>query len=244
MTAHLASTMAARPKWFPADFIPATLCSEFNETTISRWLRRNPAGRRFFLDRSNKAPCGGFTSNWKGSKSGAVRPRRESGFDVSSETVGGDNVPEVLPEMGKVPDWPAPRSQECVADSFGSPLEGPKPPRLGPPGPGEGKPCASIADFLTGIRRALLSENPVAAAKVIDAYAKANDRLVILGGAMGDTALDPAGVKAVAQMPSREELIASIVGCIGAPAANIAGAIGAPASNIAGILSTIEERAA
>jgi large subunit ribosomal protein L10 len=45
-------------------------------------------------------------------------------------------------------------------------------------------------------------------------------------------------------MPSREELIASIVGCIGAPASNIAGAIGAPASNIASILSSIEEKAA
>jgi large subunit ribosomal protein L10 len=45
-------------------------------------------------------------------------------------------------------------------------------------------------------------------------------------------------------MPSREELIASIVAQIGAPAANIAGAIGAPASNIASILSTIEDRAA
>ena len=66
----------------------------------------------------------------------------------------------------------------------------------------------------------------------------------VLGGAMGDTALDVAGVKAVASMPSREELIASIVGCIGAPASNIAGAIGAPASNIASILSTIEEKAA
>jgi ribosomal protein L10 len=53
---------------------------------------------------------------------------------------------------------------------------------------------------------------------------------------MGDTVLDPAGVKAVASMPSREELIAQIVSCIGAPASNIAGAIGAPASNIASIL--------
>ena len=59
---------------------------------------------------------------------------------------------------------------------------------------------------------------------------------------MGETFLDPAGKNAVASMPSREELIASIVGCIGAPASNIAGAIGAPASNIASILSTIEER--
>jgi len=88
------------------------------------------------------------------------------------------------------------------------------------------------------------SEDPVAAAKVVEAYAKTNDKLVILGGAMGNAALDAAGVKAVAAMPSREELIAQIVSCIGAPASNIAGAIGAPASNIASILSTIEEKAA
>ena len=61
---------------------------------------------------------------------------------------------------------------------------------------------------------------------------------------MGDSALDPAGVKAVASMPSREELIAQIVSCLGAPASNIAGAIGAPASNIASILTTLEEREA
>ena len=79
---------------------------------------------------------------------------------------------------------------------------------------------------------------------VAEAYAKKNEKFVILGGAMGDTILDPAGVKSVAAMPSREELIASIVGCIGAPAANLAGAIGAPAANIASILSTIEEKAA
>ncbi|MBI1415893.1 MAG: 50S ribosomal protein L10 [Limimaricola sp.] len=108
----------------------------------------------------------------------------------------------------------------------------------------EGKPCESIADYLTGMTVLSYSEDPVAAAKVVDAYAKTNDKFVILGGAMGNAALDPDGVKAVAQMPSREELIASIVSCIGAPASNIAGAIGAPASNIAGILSTIEEKAA
>ena len=108
----------------------------------------------------------------------------------------------------------------------------------------EGKPCASIAEYLTGMTVLAYSEDPVAAAKVVDKYAKENDKLVVLGGAMGDQALDPAGVKAVAGMPSREELIASIAGCIGAPASNIAGAIGAPASNIASILSTIEEKAA
>ena len=108
----------------------------------------------------------------------------------------------------------------------------------------EGKPVASIADLLSGMTVLAYSEDPVAAAKVMDAFAKTNDKLEILGGAMGETALDLAGVKAVAAMPSRDELIAQIVSCIGAPASNIAGAIGAPASNIASILSTIEEKAA
>ncbi len=108
----------------------------------------------------------------------------------------------------------------------------------------DGKPCESISGMLTGMTVMSYSEDPVAAAKVTNDYAKENDKLVILGGAMGETALDLAGVKAVAAMPSREELIASIVGCIGAPASNIAGAIGAPASNIASILETVEEKAA
>ena len=106
----------------------------------------------------------------------------------------------------------------------------------------EGKPSASIAEYLTGMTVLAYSEDPVAAAKVVDAYAKKNEKLVILGGAMGDIDLDPAGVKAVSELPSREELIASIVGCIAAPASNMSGGIGATASNIASILSTIEEK--
>ena len=108
----------------------------------------------------------------------------------------------------------------------------------------EGKACASIAKHLDGMTVMTFSEDPVAAAKVTQGYAKDNAKLVILGGAMGEMDLDPAGVKAVSELPSREELIASIVGCIAAPASNIAGAIGAPASFIASILSTIEEKAA
>ena len=108
----------------------------------------------------------------------------------------------------------------------------------------EGTPNASIADLLKGQTVLAYSEDPVTAAKVVEAYAKGNEKLVILGGAMGETALDRNGVKAVATMPSREELIADIVGMIGAPAANLAATIGAPASNIASILTTIEEKAA
>ena len=108
----------------------------------------------------------------------------------------------------------------------------------------KGKPSESIGDLLTGQTVLAFSVDPVAAAKVAQAYAKDNDKLVILGGAMGDTVLDVAGVKAVAAMPSREEVLASIAACLGSPASNIASAIGAPASNIAGILSTLEEQAA
>jgi large subunit ribosomal protein L10 len=108
----------------------------------------------------------------------------------------------------------------------------------------EGKPSVKMGDLLTGMTMLSYSEDPVAAAKICDAYAKTNDKFVIIGGAMGDTVLDQAGIKAVASMPSREELIAQIVSCIGAPGAAIAGAIGAPGQNIASILSTIEEKAA
>jgi len=108
----------------------------------------------------------------------------------------------------------------------------------------EGKPCESISDLLTGMTVLTFSEDPVAAAKVAQDFAKENQKFVILGGAMGENALDVAGVEAVSKMPSRDELIATIAGMLGAPASNIAGAIGAPASNIASILSTIEDKAA
>jgi large subunit ribosomal protein L10 len=106
------------------------------------------------------------------------------------------------------------------------------------------KPCASIADLLTGMTVLTFSEDPVAAAKVAEDFSKDNDNFVILGGAMGENALDRAGVTAVSKMPSRDELIATIAGMLGAPASNIAGAFGAPASNIASILSTVEDKAA
>ena len=107
----------------------------------------------------------------------------------------------------------------------------------------EGKPCESMKDLLSGMTVLTYSEDPVAAAKVSEEFAKDYESFEIIGGAMGEMPLDKAGVIAVSKMPSREDLISSIVGCLGAPAANVAGAIGAPASNIAGIVSTVEERA-
>ena len=107
-----------------------------------------------------------------------------------------------------------------------------------------GTPAEPISQFFKGPTAIAYAEDPVAPAKVIEKYAKDNEKLEILGGAMGEEILDQAGVKALASMPSREELIASIVLQIGAPASNLAGAIGAPASNIAGCIETIAEKEA
>ncbi len=78
----------------------------------------------------------------------------------------------------------------------------------------EGSDVASIAPLLKGPALIAFSRDPVAAPKVAVDFAKTNERFVILGGAMGTTALDPNGVKALAALPSLDELRAKIVGLI------------------------------
>lgn len=107
-----------------------------------------------------------------------------------------------------------------------------------------GKPSEKIADLFKGPTAIAYSEDPVAAAKAVDGYAKKNPKLAILGGAMGEETLDEKGVKALAAMPSREELLASIVQTIMSPAANLVGALTAPGAQIAGVLETLETREA
>ena len=74
----------------------------------------------------------------------------------------------------------------------------------------------SMTGLLSGMTVLTYSEDPVAAAKVSEDFAKEYESFEILGGAMGEMSLDRAGVTAVSKMPSREELISSIVGCLGA----------------------------
>ncbi|MGV6801912.1 MAG: 50S ribosomal protein L10 [bacterium] len=99
-----------------------------------------------------------------------------------------------------------------------------------------------ISDLFTGPTVLAFSEDPVTAPKVLTKFAKANDNLSILGGIMGETPLDEAGVKALAAMPSREEVLSSIAGMLGVPGGNIVSAFTAPASNIASIAKTLTER--
>lgn len=101
----------------------------------------------------------------------------------------------------------------------------------------EGTPYASLSDMLTGPTALSTSADPVAAAKVVVEFARTNDKLEIVGGAMGDTALDVNGVKALAELPSLDDLRAKIVGLVQAPATKVATILAAPASQIARVLS-------
>jgi large subunit ribosomal protein L10 len=96
----------------------------------------------------------------------------------------------------------------------------------------EGTDVASISGLLKGPTLIAYSSDPVAAPKVAVNFAKANEKLVILGGAMGATTLNVDGVKALAVLPSLDELRAKLVGLIQAPATKIARVINAPATKL------------
>jgi len=100
----------------------------------------------------------------------------------------------------------------------------------------DGTDVASIGPLLKGPTVIAISGDPIAAPKVAVDFAKANEKFVILGGAMGKTALDPNGVKALASLPSLDELRAKIVGLIQAPATKIAQVIQAPAAKMARVV--------
>src|SRR5271168_3204407 len=100
----------------------------------------------------------------------------------------------------------------------------------------EGSDVASIAPLLKGPALIAFSGDPIAAPKVAVDFAKTHEQFVILGGAMGKTTLDPNGVKALAALPSLDELRARIVGLIQAPATKIAQVVNAPAAKLARVV--------
>lgn len=91
----------------------------------------------------------------------------------------------------------------------------------------------SLGDLLTGPTALATSGDPVAAAKVAVEFAKTNDKLEIVGGAMGSTVLDVEGVKALASMPSLDELRAKLIGLVQAPATKVVQIVTAPAGQLA-----------
>ena len=90
-----------------------------------------------------------------------------------------------------------------------------------------------LQDLLTGPTALATSVDPVAAAKAAVDFAKTNDKIEIVGGAMGTQILDEAGVKALASMPSLDELRAKLVGLVNAPATKVAQLANAPAAKLA-----------
>ena len=87
----------------------------------------------------------------------------------------------------------------------------------------------------------MYSEDPVTAAKISVEFAKTNNNLEIVGGAMGDKILDSNGVTEVSKLPSREEVLSTISALLVAPAGGLAASLGGPSSVIAGILENIGE---
>ncbi|WP_010545004.1 50S ribosomal protein L10 [Sphingomonas elodea] len=108
----------------------------------------------------------------------------------------------------------------------------------------QGTDYAVLADLLTGPTALSTSVDPVAAAKVVAEFAKTNDKLEIVGGAMGSVLLDPAGVQALASLPSLDELRGKLVGLIAAPATKLATVTQAPAAQIARVLAAYSEKQA
>ena len=101
---------------------------------------------------------------------------------------------------------------------------------------------AGIGDFLTGPTAIATSVDPVAAAKAVVDFAKTTDKIEIVGGAMGSQVLNADGVKALASMPSLDELRAKLIGLVQAPATKIAQLSTAPAAKLARVFAAYAEK--
>jgi large subunit ribosomal protein L10 len=105
----------------------------------------------------------------------------------------------------------------------------------------EGTEFEGLSDLFTGPTAIATSADPVAAAKACAEFAKTNDKLVILGGAMQGRVLDAEGVQALAKMPSLDELRGKLVGLLTTPAQRVASVTQAPAGQLARVLNAYAE---
>ena len=101
-----------------------------------------------------------------------------------------------------------------------------------------------LGEFFTGPTAIAASVDPIAAAKAIVEFAKTTDKIEIVGGSMGSQVLNADGVKALASMPSLDELRGTLIGLIQAPATKIAQLATAPAAKLARVFSAYAEKEA
>jgi len=106
----------------------------------------------------------------------------------------------------------------------------------------QGTKFEQLSPLFTGPTAIAYSKDPVAAAKVAVEFANTNDKLTIVGGALDAQRLDAAGVKALATMPSLDELRARLIGMLQTPATRIAVVLQAPGAQIARVLSAYAEK--
>lgn len=101
---------------------------------------------------------------------------------------------------------------------------------------------AGLDELLVGPVGLATSTDPIAAAKVVIEFAKTNDKLEIVGGAMGAQLLNAEGVKALAALPSLNEMRATLIGLIQSPATKLATVIQAPAAQLARVFNAYAEK--
>ncbi len=94
-----------------------------------------------------------------------------------------------------------------------------------------------LTDLFVGPTAVAVAADPVAAAKVIADFSKANEKLVLIGGAFGQKTLNTAEIQELAKLPSLDELRSTIIGLIQAPATKIAGVLQAPAGQLARVFA-------
>ena len=106
----------------------------------------------------------------------------------------------------------------------------------------EGTPFTGIGPMLRGPTALAWARDPVAVAKAAVDYSRGNDRLVVIGGSLGARVLDPDGVRALAELPSLDQLRARLVGMIATPATRIAGVLQAPGGQLARVFGAFARR--
>lgn len=106
----------------------------------------------------------------------------------------------------------------------------------------EGTDVASIGTLMKGPTLIAYSDDPVAAPKVVTAFAKDHEKFVILGGALGTSVLNPDDVKSLATLPSLDELRATLIGLLQAPATKLAQLSTAPAAKLARVFAAYADK--
>ena len=106
----------------------------------------------------------------------------------------------------------------------------------------EGTPFEGLASLFTGPTAIAFSHDPVAAAKAAVEYANRNNKLTIVGGGLSGQVLDEAGVKALATLPSLDELRGRLIGLINAPATKLAVLLQTPGGQLARVLAAYSEK--